>query len=60
MANSIACYLGGVILNLDAQRLQEAEVGCSERSVHLFRFSILYLFALFVSLTADALVRRLF
>jgi len=30
------------------------------RAPHLFRFSILYLFALFVALAADALVRRLF
>src|SRR5882757_2794112 len=27
-----------LVREADAQRLQEAEVGCSERSVHLFRF----------------------
>ena len=34
--------------------------GETAHAVHLFRFSILYLFALFVALAADALTRRLF
>jgi protoheme IX farnesyltransferase len=52
-----ALLLGAAFIGY-AWRLRRS--GETAHAVHLFRFSILYLFALFVSLTADALVRRLF
>jgi protoheme IX farnesyltransferase len=52
-----AVLLGAAFIRY-AWRLRRS--GDATRAPHLFRFSILYLFALFVSLAADALVRRLF
>ena len=51
-----AALLGAAFIRY-AWRLQRS--GETAHAVHLFRFSILYLFALFLSLTADALVRGL-
>jgi protoheme IX farnesyltransferase len=51
-----AVLLGAAFIRY-AVRLRRS--GETAHAIHLFRFSILYLFALFVALTADALVRRL-
>ena len=51
-----AALLGGTFV-YRAWRLRQS--GAAGSGIPLFRFSILYLFALFVALAADALVRRL-
>ena len=53
----VPAALLGALFIFYAWRLRRS--GEIAHAVHLFRFSILYLFALFMSLTADALVRGL-
>jgi protoheme IX farnesyltransferase len=51
-----AAALGSLFIYYAQRLLRTARV---PQAVHLFRFSILYLFLLFVFLTMDALVRNL-